>query len=180
MTDPDPRPARAAATDPAEPVTVADIAAFTARLARLRPPALGGDPAEYAALLAHKAALFARIADQHARTDPTHAQEARGIAERAHAAARHAADTHDTTNVKDLTSPSFPGWGISLSNTGEFRRASSRVASRRIRWAMARASTQVNRCTRILWSVKWRIGAKDTTCGSLAWRNAASRYSWDR
>ena len=29
------------------------------------------------------------------------------------------------------------------------------------------ASTQVNRCTRILWSVKWRIGAKDTTCGSL-------------
>ena len=125
MTDPDPRPARAAATDPAEPVTVADIAAFTARLARLRPPALGGDPAEYAALLAHKAALFARIADQHARTDPTHAQEARGIAERAHAAARHAADTHDTTNVKDLTSPSFPGWGISLSNTGEFRRASS-------------------------------------------------------
>ena len=131
MTDPDPRPARAAATDPAEPVTVADIAAFTARLARLRPPALGGDPAEYAALLAHKAALFARIADQHARTDPTHAQEARGIAERAHAAARHAADTHDTTNVKDLTSPSFPGWGISLSNTGEFRRASSAHLMRR-------------------------------------------------
>jgi hypothetical protein len=50
MTDPDPPPARAAATDPAEPVTVADIAAFTARLARLRPPALGGDPAEHAAL----------------------------------------------------------------------------------------------------------------------------------
>ena len=70
MTDPDPPPARAAATDPAEPVTVADIAAFTARLARLRPPALGGDPAEYAALLAHKAKLLARIADQHARTDP--------------------------------------------------------------------------------------------------------------
>ena len=129
MTDPDPPPARAAATDPAEPVTVADIAAFTARLARLRPPALGGDPAEYAALLAHKAKLLARIADQHARTDPPHAGEAREIAERAQRAVttRHAADAHDTTNVKDLRSPSFPGWGISLSNTGEFRRASSRV-----------------------------------------------------
>lgn len=125
MTDPDPRPARAAATDSAEPVTVADIAAFTARLARLRPPALGGDPAEHAALLAHKAELFARIADQHTRTDPARAQQAREIAERAHPAARHAADAHDTTNVKDLRSPSFPGWGISLSNTGEFRRASS-------------------------------------------------------
>ncbi len=127
MTDPDPPPARAAATDPAEPVTVADIAAFTARLARLRPPALGGDPAEYAALLAHKAKLLARIADQHARTDPPHAGEAREIAERAQRAVttRHTADAHDTTNVKDLRSPSFPGWGISLSNTGEFRRASS-------------------------------------------------------
>jgi hypothetical protein len=127
MTDTDPRPARAAATDPAESVTVADIAAFTARLARLRPPALGGDPAEYTALLAHKAKLLARIADQHARTDPAHAGDAHEIAERAQHAvtARHAADTHDTTNVKDLRSPSFPGWGISLSNTGEFRRASS-------------------------------------------------------
>jgi len=127
MTDPDPRLIRAAATDPAQPVTVADIAAFTARLARLRPPALGGDPAEYTALLAHKAELFARIADQHARTDPAHAGEAREIAERAQRAvtARHAADAHDTTNVKDLRFPSFPGWGISLSNTGEFRRASS-------------------------------------------------------
>ena len=153
MTDPDPRPARAAATDPAEPVTVADIAAFTARLARLRPPALGGDPAEYAALLAHKAALFARIADQHARTDPTHAQEARGIAERAHAAARHAADTHDTTNVKDLTSPSFPGWGISLSNTGEFRRASSaRPAARSPPHAQRRYGRRTGTAPALRWS----------------------------
>ena len=125
MTDPDPRPIRAAATDRVEPVTARDIAAFTARLARLRSPALGGDPAayaaEHAALLAHKAELFARIADQHAGTDPAHAGEAREIAERAHAAAQHTVDAHDTTNVKDLPSPSFPGWGISLSNTGEFR-----------------------------------------------------------
>ena len=128
MTDPDPRPVAAAATDPAQPVTIADIAAFTTRLARLRPPALGGDPAEYTALLAHKAKLLARIADQHARTDPAHAGETREIAERAQRAvtARHTADAHDTTNVKDLQSPSSPGWGISLSNTGEFRRASSR------------------------------------------------------
>lgn len=106
MTDPDPRPARAAATDPAEPVTAADIAAFTARFARLRPPTLGGDPttyaAEYAALLAHKAELFGRIADQHAGTDSARAHEAREIAEHAHLAARHAADAHDTTNVNDL------------------------------------------------------------------------------
>ena len=129
MTDPDPRPIRAAATDRVEPVTARDIAAFTARLARLRSPALGGDPAayaaEHAALLAHKAELFARIADQHAGTDPAHAGEAREIAERAHAAAQHTVDAHDTTNVKDLPSPSFPGWGISLSDSGEFRRASS-------------------------------------------------------
>ena len=131
MTDPDPRPIRAAATDRVEPVTARDIAAFTARLARLRSPALGGDPAayaaEHAALLAHKAELFARIADQHAGTDPAHAGEAREIAERAHAAAQHTVDAHDTTNVKDLPSPSFPGWGISLSDSGEFRRASSPV-----------------------------------------------------
>ena len=127
MTDPDPRPVAAAATDPAQPVTIADIAAFTTRHARLRPPALGGDPAEYTALLAHKAKLLARIADQHARTDPAHAGETREITERAQRAvtARHTADAHDTTNVKDLQSPSSPGWGISLSNTGEFRRASS-------------------------------------------------------
>lgn len=124
MTDPDPRPARAAASTAAgKPVTVADIAAFTARLARLRPPALGGDPAEYAALLAHKAELLARIADQHADTDPApaHEHEHREIAEHIHTAARHAADTHDTTNVNDLPFPSFPGWGISLSDPGEFR-----------------------------------------------------------
>ena len=131
MTDPDPRPIRAAATDRVEPVTARDIAAFTARLARLRSPALGGDPAayaaEHAALLAHKAELFARIADQHAGTDPAHAGEAREIAERAHAAAQHTVDAHDTTNVKDLPSPSFPGWGISLSDSGEFRRASSHL-----------------------------------------------------
>jgi len=134
MTDPDPRPIRAAATDRVEPVTARDIAAFTARLARLRSPALGGDPAayaaEHAALLAHKAELFARIADQHAGTDPAHAGEAREIAERAHAAAQHTVDAHDTTNVKDLPSPSFPGWGISLSDSGEFRRASSAAQHR--------------------------------------------------
>jgi len=144
MTDPDPRPIRAAATDRVEPVTARDIAAFTARLARLRSPALGGDPAayaaEHAALLAHKAELFARIADQHAGTDPAHAGEAREIAERAHAAAQHTVDAHDTTNVKDLPSPSFPGWGISLSDSGEFRRASSPDPTRRRTLCTARRS----------------------------------------
>jgi len=140
-----------------EPVTARDIAAFTARLARLRSPALGGDPAayaaEHAALLAHKAELFARIADQHAGTDPAHAGEAREIAERAHAAAQHTVDAHDTTNVKDLLSPSFPGWGISLIDSGEFRRASSAVigvpaASRA--WMAARARRRLSALSTLL------------------------------
>jgi hypothetical protein len=111
------------------PVTAGEIAEFLHRLARHRPTVLGGDPAEHAALLAHKAELFARIAGQHAHTDPAHADQARQAAERARAAAtRHAenTDTQDNTDVNDLTSPSSQRWGISLSNTAEFRRAPSR------------------------------------------------------
>jgi hypothetical protein len=110
------------------PVTAGEIADLVHRLARHRPPALGGDPAEHAALLAHKAQLLARIADQHAHTDPAHADQARQAAEHARVtAARHAArpNTQDRTDVNDLTSPSTPRWGISLSNTAEFRRAPS-------------------------------------------------------
>jgi hypothetical protein len=49
---------------------------------------------------------------------------------------RHAenTDTQDNTDVNDLTSPSSHRWGISLSDTAEFRRAPSprrwRVRSR--------------------------------------------------
>ena len=129
MADHDPRRHARRPHHPASgPVTAGEIAEFLHRLARRRPPALGGDPAEHTALLAHKAELFARIADQHAHTDPAHAGQARQAAERARAAAaRHAEnpDTQDTTDVNDLTSPSSPRWGISLSNTAEFRRASS-------------------------------------------------------
>jgi hypothetical protein len=110
------------------PVTAAEIAEFLHRLARLRPPALGGDRAEHAALLTHKAELFARLADQHTHTDPDHADQAGQAAARARAAAaRHAEnlDTQDSTDVNDLTSPSTPRWGISLSNIAEFRRAPS-------------------------------------------------------
>ena len=117
MTDHDPQ-ATPADQDhpPSGPVTAGEITEFLHRLARLRPPALGGDPAERAALLAHKAELFARIADQHAHTDPAHADQARQAAERASAAAaRHAEnpDTQDRTAVNDLTSPQPRG--------GEFR-----------------------------------------------------------
>ena len=110
------------------PVTAGEIAALVHRLTRHRSPARGGDPTEHAALLAHKAELLARIAVQHAHTDPAHADQARQAAEHARAtAARHAAmpDTQDRTDVNDLTSPSNPRWGISLSNTAEFRRAPS-------------------------------------------------------
>jgi hypothetical protein len=212
MADHPPEPADTPPTT--GPVTAGDIAAFTARLARRRSPALGGDPVDRAELLSDKADLFARIADQHARTDPALAEHARGIAGHARAAAtdptthprhrtqtandqprqhrrdqplraevdrgstsakgrppdrawlvrlrrghraviivtglarpsaehlacqinqllhppdtqtRHAenAETHDTTDVNDLASPSSPRQGISLSNTAEFRRASS-------------------------------------------------------
>ena len=47
-------------------VTAGEIAEFLRHLARFRSPAVGGDPADHAALLARKAELFARIADQHA------------------------------------------------------------------------------------------------------------------
>ena len=98
---------------------------FLARLARLRPPALGGDPAEHAALLAHKAELFARIADQHARTDPAHAGQARrspNAPARRHDTPKRR-DAQDTTDVNDLTIPLVPRvgnfaeqhWGISAS-----------------------------------------------------------------
>jgi hypothetical protein len=53
-------------------VTAGEIAEFLRHLARFRPPAVGVDPADQAALLARKAELFARIADRHthAVTDP--------------------------------------------------------------------------------------------------------------
>ena len=53
-------------------VTAGEIAEFLRHLARFRSPAVGGDPADQAALLARKAELFTRIADQHAHavTDP--------------------------------------------------------------------------------------------------------------
>jgi hypothetical protein len=56
------------ATPPTEHVTTAEIAEFLRHLARFRSPAVGGDPADHAALLARKAELFARIADQQAHT----------------------------------------------------------------------------------------------------------------
>jgi len=53
-------------------VSVGEIAEFLRHLARFRSPAVGGDPADQAALLARKAELLTRIADQHAHavTDP--------------------------------------------------------------------------------------------------------------
>ena len=50
----------------ADHVTAREIAAFVHDLARTRSPAPGGDPADRAALLARKAELLQRIADQHA------------------------------------------------------------------------------------------------------------------
>jgi hypothetical protein len=52
-------------TPAADRVTAREIAALLHDLARTRSPALGGDPADRAALLARKAELLARITDQH-------------------------------------------------------------------------------------------------------------------
>ena len=69
-------PTTTAATPPADhpatgQVTAREIAEFLRHLTRFRSPAAGGDPADpakLAALLARKTELFARIADQHARS----------------------------------------------------------------------------------------------------------------
>jgi hypothetical protein len=63
-------PTATTATRPAGHVTAREIAEFLHRLARFRSPAIGGDRGDHTALLAGKAELLARIADQHARTAP--------------------------------------------------------------------------------------------------------------
>jgi hypothetical protein len=78
----------------ADPVTAGDIAEFMARLKRHHSPALGGDPAGRAELLCDKANLFTRIAQQHTRTDPILAEQARDIAGHARTAATDGPTTH--------------------------------------------------------------------------------------
>ncbi len=109
MADQDPRATPAAPNHPASgPVTAGEIAQFLHRLTRRRPPALGGDPAEHAALLACKADLFARIADQHAHTDPAHAGQARQAAQRARAAAARHAENPENTRQHRCQRPNIP------------------------------------------------------------------------
>ena len=71
------------------PVTAAEIADLLAQLRTLgRPP---HDPAARAAVLAAKADLLARIADQHAHDWPCHhAAQARQVAAQARVVADHA------------------------------------------------------------------------------------------
>jgi hypothetical protein len=57
-------------TPAARHVTAEEIAAFLHDLARTRSPALGGDRADRAALLARKTELLQRIADQHLPPTP--------------------------------------------------------------------------------------------------------------
>src|SRR5665811_1849906 len=52
--------------------------------------------------------------------------------------------------------------------------------SRRIRWAICRARTQVKVWTRMLCSVQWCIGENETTWGSLSWRKLNSASDWER
>ena len=54
------------------------------------------------------------------------------------------------------------------------------VGPRTMRRAAMRASTQVKTCALILWSVKWYMGEKETTLGSLIWRKSPSACSWEQ
>lgn len=100
MTTHDRSPAPAAG-----PVTAAEISAFLHHLARLRSPAHPADQAdqadhaERADVLAHKAELFDRIAQQHTHTDPDQATQARQIADHARAAAAHHTIAADPTSA---------------------------------------------------------------------------------
>ena len=47
-----------------------------------------------------------------------------------------------------------------------------------MRWAICRARTQVKVWTRMLCSVQWRIGLKETTRGSLSCRKENSASDW--
>src|ERR1039457_1804104 len=74
-----------------------------------------------------------------------------------------------------------------LADPGEFaeqgaedRSRPARAAARRMRWAICRARTQVKTWTRMLCSVQWRIGEKNTTRVSLSWRKENSASDRDR
>lgn len=88
-------------TPPAGPVTAAEISAFLRHLTQLRSPTHTHDQADHAeraAVLAHKAELFDRIADQHTGADQAHARQ---IAQHARAAAaEQTARLHPTSPAR--------------------------------------------------------------------------------
>ena len=83
------------------PVTATEIADLLHRLRTVRTPAQGGDPAEHATVLAAKADLLTRIADEHTSEPPC--AHARHIAAHARIAAAYARTLADTgrTNPED-------------------------------------------------------------------------------
>jgi hypothetical protein len=80
-------------TPPTRPITAAEISAFLHHLTQLRSPAHTNDQAKRAAVLAHKAELFDRIADHHTGPDQAHARQ---IAQHARAAAAAAEQLPDS------------------------------------------------------------------------------------
>jgi hypothetical protein len=89
------------APDPVVPVTPAEIADLLTQLRALSPPQ-PGDADARAAVLAAKADLLARIADQHARDWPcAHAAQARQIAQEARVVTEHARALAGHTDPKD-------------------------------------------------------------------------------
>ena len=88
-------------TDDYDIVTSRDITELLHCLAHLHWGVHSGDPAERTAFLHRKAELFTRIADQHARRDPTYSAEVRQLA----ANARTAAENTDLRLPKQRTGP---------------------------------------------------------------------------
>src|SRR6266851_4713523 len=60
------------------------------------------------------------------------------------------------------------------------RSSPARRALKRMRWAICKARTQVNTCTRMLCPVQWNIGENETACGSFIWRKENPASDWDR
>jgi hypothetical protein len=89
---------------PHQSVTAAEIADLLTRSRTLRTPAQGGEAAEHAALLAAKADLLTRIADEYTSEPPCgHDTHARHVAAHARLAAAHARTLAETgrTNPED-------------------------------------------------------------------------------
>ncbi|MBW0091516.1 hypothetical protein I4I73_13025 [Pseudonocardia sp. KRD-184] len=96
--------------------SVAEIAALTRRLRELSTPGRAVDPGEWAAFLAGKDALLARITDAHTATELRGQTVENDPARREQLARWHTDDTADTLDVDDVHQE--PGGSRSATDDG--------------------------------------------------------------